>query len=361
MGSAAATIAEAGRGLASDDLSIDGALDAVLAATGADRASLSAIDERAATFELLAARGGWLLAPGTRFPTSVSSHFQLAAENGTFVGDRLDDDPRFDRPVDQLVLAHGFGAGVCMPVRHERGAPGALAIHFRRAGGQARAAVPLVEPLLGALSIALARVRRTPPLEILVCHSDPLVARGLAHLLAERPGARVRLCGTAAQALEISAIASPDVIVADNALEGVRVDRWFGPLLAGFERTPALVVVATHDTPDTRACAIAAGALAYVPRESVGGTLLAAVDAVSGGGSRLPRVAVQTPAPALTARELEVLRQLDLGLRLREIAVALDISHATVKAHLRNLFRKLGAASRAEATHAARLQGLLDG
>ena len=55
-----------------------------------------------------------------------------------------------------------------------------------------------------------------------------------------------------------------------------------------------------------------------------------------------------------------MLRQLDLGLRLREIAVALGISHATVKAHLRNLFRKLGAGSRAEATHAARRQGLLD-
>ena len=178
MSSAAATIAEAGRGLTSDELSIDAALDAVLDATGADRVSLSAIDERAATFELLAARGGWLLAPGTRFPTSVSTHFQLAGENATFVGDQLARDPRFDRPIDQLVLAHGFGAGVCLPVRHERGAPGALAIHFRRAGGQARAAVPLVEPLLGALSIALARVRRTPPLEILVCHSDALVARG---------------------------------------------------------------------------------------------------------------------------------------------------------------------------------------
>jgi DNA-binding NarL/FixJ family response regulator len=361
MGSAAGRIAEASRGLSSDELSIDAGLDAVLHATGADRVSLSTIDERAATFELVAARGGWLLAPGTRFPTSVSTHFQLAGENATFVGDELERDARFDRPVDQLVLAHGFGAGVCMPVRHERGAPGALAIHFRRAGGQARAAVPLVEPLLGALSIALARVRRTPPLEILVCHSDALVARGLAHLLAERPGARVRLCSTAVHALELSATTPPDVIVTDNALEGVRVDRWCDPLLAVLGgRTPALVVVASHDTPDNRACAIAAGARAYVVRESVGETLLAAVDAVSDGGSRLPRLVARTPAPALTTRELEVLRQLDLGLRLREVAVALEISHATVKAHVRNLFRKLGAASRAEATHAARLQGLLD-
>jgi DNA-binding NarL/FixJ family response regulator len=66
------------------------------------------------------------------------------------------------------------------------------------------------------------------------------------------------------------------------------------------------------------------------------------------------------PAPSLTARELEVLRELDRGLRLREIAITLEISHATVKAHLRNVFRKLGAASRAQATHTARLQGLLD-
>src|SRR4051812_21343121 len=259
MGSVAARVAEAGRGLSSDELSIDAALDLVLDATGADRVSLSAIDERAATFELLAARGGWLLAPGTRFPTSVSTHFQLAAENGTFVGDRLDTDPRFDRPVDQLVLAHGFGAGVCMPVRHERGAPGALAIHFRRAGGQARAAVPLVEPLLGALSIALARLRRTPQLEILVCHSDALVARGLAHLLAERPGTHVRICSSVARATEIAAANPPDLIVADNTLEGVRIDRWCGSLLGAIPAS--LIVVASHDTPDTRSCALAAGAL----------------------------------------------------------------------------------------------------
>jgi DNA-binding NarL/FixJ family response regulator len=361
MSSATARIAETRRRLSADELSIDAALDAVLDATGADRVSLSTIDERAATFELLTARGGWLLAPGTRFPTSVSTHFQLAGENSTFVGDELARDPRFDRPIDQLVLAHGFGAGVCLPVRHERGAPGALAIHFRRARGQARAAVPLVEPLLGALSVALARVRRAPPLEILVCHSDALVARGLAHLLTERPGARVRRCCTVGHATELAAHTPPDVIVTDNALDSVRVDRWCGPLFAAMAGPqPALVIVASHDTPDNRNCALAAGALAYVARESVGETLLAAIDAVSAGGSQLPRLTPHAPAPALTARELEVLRQLDLGLRLREIAVALGISHATVKAHLRNLFRKLDAGSRAEATHAARRQGLLD-
>src|SRR5882724_7841939 len=102
MVSATARIAEAVRGLSSDELSIDAALDAVLDATRADRVSLSTIDERAATFELLAARGGWLLAPGTRFPTSVSTHFQLAGENTAFVGDELARDRQFNRPVDQL-------------------------------------------------------------------------------------------------------------------------------------------------------------------------------------------------------------------------------------------------------------------
>jgi DNA-binding NarL/FixJ family response regulator len=360
MAAALATIAEAGRGLASGDVSIDAALGFVLDATGADRVSLSAIDEGAASFELLAARGGWLLAPGTRFPTSVSTHFLLAGENSTFVGGNLARDRRFVRPVDQLVLAHGFGAGACMPVRHARGAPGALAIHFRRSGSEARAAVPLLEPLLAPLSIALARLRRVAPLDILVCHSDALVARGLAHLLAERPGSRVRICQSRADALEAAAADPPDLVVADNTFEGIRVDRWFGELEAACAGPlPALVIVASHDTPDNRSCAVAAGARAYVTRASAGEALLPALESLPDGGSWLPRSAERAPGPALTARELEVLRRLDVGLRLREIALDLEISHATVKAHVRNVFAKLGAGSRAEATHTARSEGLL--
>jgi DNA-binding NarL/FixJ family response regulator len=171
----------------------------------------------------------------------------------------------------------------------------------------------------------------------------------------------VRICHSRADAAHALSADPPDVVVADNTLEGVRVDRWFGELrAASAEPLLALVIVASHDTPDNRACAVAAGARAYVARASAPDTLLAAMDAVSDGSdSWLPRSAERAPGPALTVRELEVLRRLEVGLRLREIALDLEISHATVKAHVRNVFGKLGAASRAEATYAARAEGLL--
>jgi LuxR family maltose regulon positive regulatory protein len=56
----------------------------------------------------------------------------------------------------------------------------------------------------------------------------------------------------------------------------------------------------------------------------------------------------------LSARELAVLRLLTSDLSLREIGAALYVSHNTVKTHARNVYRKLGAASREEAVARAR-------
>jgi DNA-binding NarL/FixJ family response regulator len=61
----------------------------------------------------------------------------------------------------------------------------------------------------------------------------------------------------------------------------------------------------------------------------------------------------------LTAREQELLECLEKGLRFKQVAHRLGISHATAKTHARNLFRKLDATSRGEAVHAARVRGLL--
>jgi DNA-binding CsgD family transcriptional regulator len=62
----------------------------------------------------------------------------------------------------------------------------------------------------------------------------------------------------------------------------------------------------------------------------------------------------------LSGRECEILRRVATGATNQQIAVELDISINTVKAHLRNIFGKIGAESRTEAAMWAVQQRLLD-
>jgi ATP/maltotriose-dependent transcriptional regulator MalT len=73
----------------------------------------------------------------------------------------------------------------------------------------------------------------------------------------------------------------------------------------------------------------------------------------------IPDFEVRTAAQqeTLSERETEVLRLVAQGLRNREIGQRLFISEVTVKAHMRNIMRKLGARSR---THAVSLAELTD-
>lgn len=59
---------------------------------------------------------------------------------------------------------------------------------------------------------------------------------------------------------------------------------------------------------------------------------------------------------ALTIRERDVLALVGKGLRNAEVASALKLSEHTVAGHIKNIYRKLGISSRAEASwHAARM------
>jgi LuxR family maltose regulon positive regulatory protein len=75
----------------------------------------------------------------------------------------------------------------------------------------------------------------------------------------------------------------------------------------------------------------------------------------------LERGAAPASAPtlALTARELEVLRELPNLNTVDEIAEDLFVSVNTVKTHLRSLYRKLQVGSRRAAVAEARRLGLL--
>jgi DNA-binding CsgD family transcriptional regulator len=65
------------------------------------------------------------------------------------------------------------------------------------------------------------------------------------------------------------------------------------------------------------------------------------------------------PPPHLTRRERQLLPLLETGLRFKQIARELAISEPTAKGYARDMFRKLGVSSRAEAVFEARRQGLL--
>jgi LuxR family transcriptional regulator, maltose regulon positive regulatory protein len=87
------------------------------------------------------------------------------------------------------------------------------------------------------------------------------------------------------------------------------------------------------------------------PRHAAGENVLAEIT------GELP--VVPPAALPLSERELEVLQYLPTMLTAGEIAENLTISVNTVKAHMRSIYRKLGAGRRREAVVAARQLGLL--
>lgn len=83
-----------------------------------------------------------------------------------------------------------------------------------------------------------------------------------------------------------------------------------------------------------------------------GAQLLDGLAALRSGLDRLsgfPPPPQDTPSPALSGREIEVIELLAAGKANRHIARELAISEATVKTHITHILRKLGAANRAEA------------
>jgi ATP/maltotriose-dependent transcriptional regulator MalT len=56
----------------------------------------------------------------------------------------------------------------------------------------------------------------------------------------------------------------------------------------------------------------------------------------------------------LTKREIEILNRLSTGIPISQIATNLHISHNTIKTHLKNVYKKLGAESRADAVQKGR-------
>lgn len=113
--------------------------------------------------------------------------------------------------------------------------------------------------------------------------------------------------------------------------------------------------------------AVQAGAAGYIPKTIGGPGLVNALRLVLGGETYLPPSALDAdPVPAappgaalgsLSERERVVLGLLIRGLTNKEIAREVDLAEITIKIHLRNVYRKIGASNRAQAVRIAMSAG----
>ncbi|MGH3664703.1 MAG: LuxR C-terminal-related transcriptional regulator [Egibacteraceae bacterium] len=128
--------------------------------------------------------------------------------------------------------------------------------------------------------------------------------------------------------------------------------------LSAGDPPPCVVGVAVPDEESEVLRCATAGLAAYVPCTATLDDLLDTLRRMHGGQSlRAADVAAvlgrQPPPDALgsqlTAREVEIVRLIDQSLSNREIAQRLGITVSTVKNHVHNVLRKLGARRRGEA------------
>jgi DNA-binding NarL/FixJ family response regulator len=207
----------------------------------------------------------------------------------------------------------------------------------------------------------------TDEIRVLLADDHHVVRRGLTELLEGIAG--VTVVGAAAdgaEAVALSALHEPDVILMDLSMPGVDGVEATRRVLA--ERPEARVVVLTSFSDRERILdALDAGAVGYLLKDAEPDELVRGVRAAARGESPLAPKAAQAvlaaraegrPAAELTAREREVLALVGEGLANKQIARRLGISEKTVKAHLTSVFHRIGVTDRTQAALWARRRRL---
>jgi DNA-binding NarL/FixJ family response regulator len=209
-------------------------------------------------------------------------------------------------------------------------------------------------------------------IRVLLAEDHETVRQGLRVLLQSHPdidvvaeAANGRVAVEQAQAL------APDVVVLDVSMpemNGLAATREIKKMMPGV----AVVALTRHAEDAYVKELLAAGACAYVLKQSAFDQLLAAVRAAARGeryldstlasrtaeASSSPRARAAT-RPPITDREANVLRLMALGHSNKEIASALEIAVKTVEVHKANAMRKLNLRGRIDVVRYAVLSGWL--
>ena len=156
---------------------------------------------------------------------------------------------------------------------------------------------------------------------------------------------------------------APDLVLFDLNLPGAS---GFSALVYLRAQYPALpiIVVSAHEELSIMQRAIAHGAMGYIPKSSHPNAIGEAIQQVLAGELWLPphlpshagfdsratdETALVERLQSLTPQQFRVLMMIAEGLLNKQIAYELEVSEATIKAHVTAIFRKLAVQNRTQA------------
>jgi DNA-binding NarL/FixJ family response regulator len=220
-----------------------------------------------------------------------------------------------------------------------------------------------------------------PRIRVLVCDDQALMRAGYTTILSAQPDLEVvGEAGDGIEAVRLATRLRPDVVVMDirmPRLDGIEATR----RIAGPDVTDAIkvLVVTTFNLDEYVFEALRAGASGFLLKDTPPPELIAGIRTIAAGNALLAaevtrrlvgrfggRIRQEQAAASrvenaladLTAREVEVLKQIAGGLSNAEIAAELTISSETVKTYVSRILAKLGLRDRVQAVILAYQIGL---
>ncbi len=209
-------------------------------------------------------------------------------------------------------------------------------------------------------------------IRVLIADDHLIIRQGLRLILETEEGFEVvGEAADGAEALRLCAEKNPNVVLMDLRMPGMDGLTAIEHLYAE-QPGVAVVILTTFNEDELMLRGLRAGAKSYLLKDTDRQTLFSAIRAAARGETLFqPEVLtrllskVDGPGPSqpnafgLTEREREVLTAVARGERSKEIALHLNITERTVKAHLASIYSKLGVDSRAAAIAVASQYGLL--
>jgi DNA-binding NarL/FixJ family response regulator len=203
---------------------------------------------------------------------------------------------------------------------------------------------------------------------ILIVDDHPLVRSGFVQLISDEPDLEV--CGEAAdeaQALQLVAATTPDLVIIDLSLAGGSGINLIERIKAHYGEV-GMLVVSMHDESLFAERVLTAGALGYLNKQEAPSNIIRAIRRVLDGRvylsdklterlldslTGMAKAPGQSPMQRLSNRELEVFELIGRGMTTGKIADHLQLSTKTIETHRENIKKKLGLASGQELTRRA--------